>query len=95
MQGREAGRDATGNSGVLCPVIAAPALPPSSALQDAAGAARLSASRMAIDVDQGFAIAFVVLTCLFLLAVMVRCAKLIIDPYSAIPTSTWEEEQIN
>uniref|UniRef100_A0A8C2TXA6 Uncharacterized protein n=1 Tax=Coturnix japonica TaxID=93934 RepID=A0A8C2TXA6_COTJA len=40
----------------------------------------------------GFAIAFVVLTCLFLLAVMVRCAKLIIDPYSAIPTSTWEEE---
>ncbi|XP_052521102.1 cortexin domain containing 2 [Tympanuchus pallidicinctus] len=63
--------------------------------EDAAGAARLSAARMAIDVDQGFAIAFVVLTCLFLLAVMVRCAKLIIDPYSAIPTSTWEEEQIN
>uniref|UniRef100_A0A803YP89 Uncharacterized protein n=1 Tax=Meleagris gallopavo TaxID=9103 RepID=A0A803YP89_MELGA len=44
---------------------------------------------------RGFAIAFVVLTCLFLLAMMVRCAKLIIDPYSAIPTSTWEEEQIN
>lgn len=63
--------------------------------RDVAGAACLSAARMAIDVDQGFAIAFVVLTCLFLLAVMVRCAKLIIDPYSAIPTSTWEEEQIN
>ncbi|NXJ06645.1 CTXD1 protein, partial [Odontophorus gujanensis] len=55
----------------------------------------LSTACMAMDVDQGFAIAFVVLTCLFLLAVMVRCAKLIIDPYSAIPTSTWEEEQIN
>ncbi|XP_031463954.1 cortexin domain-containing 1-like [Phasianus colchicus] len=63
--------------------------------EDAAEAARLSAAPMAIDVDQGFAIAFMVLTCLFLLAVMVRCAKLIIDPYSAIPTSTWEEEQIN
>ncbi|NXV92284.1 CTXD1 protein, partial [Calonectris borealis] len=49
----------------------------------------------AVDVDKGFAMAFVVLMCLFLLAMMVRCAKLIVDPYSAIPTSTWEEEQIN
>ncbi|NXT77780.1 CTXD1 protein, partial [Atlantisia rogersi] len=49
----------------------------------------------AIDVDKGFAVAFVVLMCLFLLAMMVRCVKLIVDPYSAIPTSTWEEEQIN
>uniref|UniRef100_A0A8B9MP55 CTXD1 protein n=1 Tax=Accipiter nisus TaxID=211598 RepID=A0A8B9MP55_9AVES len=48
-----------------------------------------------VDVDKGFAMAFVVLMCLFLLAMMVRCAKLIVDPYSAIPTSTWEEEQIN
>ncbi|XP_032305077.1 cortexin domain-containing 1-like [Coturnix japonica] len=63
--------------------------------RDVAGAESLTAAPMDIDVDQGFAIAFVVLTCLFLLAVMVRCAKLIIDPYSAIPTSTWEEEQIN
>ncbi|NXP43453.1 CTXD1 protein, partial [Heliornis fulica] len=49
----------------------------------------------AIDVDKGFAVAFVVLMCLFLLAMMVRCARLIVDPYSAIPTSTWEEEHIN
>uniref|UniRef100_A0A669QAT5 Cortexin domain containing 1 n=1 Tax=Phasianus colchicus TaxID=9054 RepID=A0A669QAT5_PHACC len=75
-------------------MIAASVFPLSSALQDAAEAARLSAAPMAIDVDQGFAIAFMVLTCLFLLAVMVRCAKLIIDPYSAIPTSTWEEEDV-
>uniref|UniRef100_A0A8C4UTZ5 CTXD1 protein n=1 Tax=Falco tinnunculus TaxID=100819 RepID=A0A8C4UTZ5_FALTI len=46
----------------------------------------------AVDVDKGFAMAFVVLMCLFLLAMMVRCAKLIMDPYSAIPTSTWEED---
>ncbi|NXX62792.1 CTXD1 protein, partial [Scopus umbretta] len=50
---------------------------------------------LAVDVDKGFAMAFVVLMCLFLLVMMVRCAKLIVDPYSAIPTSTWEEEQIN
>lgn len=49
----------------------------------------------AVDVDKGFAMAFMVLMCLFLLAVTVRCAKLVLDPYTAIPTSTWEEEQIN
>ena len=49
----------------------------------------------AVDVDKGFAMAFVALMGLFLLAMMVRCAKLIVDPYSTIPTSTWEEEQIN
>ncbi|NXQ86211.1 CTXD1 protein, partial [Nyctibius grandis] len=49
----------------------------------------------AVDVDKGFAVAFVVLLCLFLAAMVVRCGKLIVDPYSAIPTSTWEEEQIN
>ncbi|NXD87301.1 CTXD1 protein, partial [Halcyon senegalensis] len=48
-----------------------------------------------LDLDKGFAVAFVVVTGLFLLAMMVRCARLIVDPYSAIPTSTWEEEQIN
>ncbi|KAF1400210.1 Cortexin domain-containing 1, partial [Spheniscus humboldti] len=49
----------------------------------------------AVDADKGFATAFVALVGLFLLATMVRCAKLIADPYSAIPTSTWEEEQIS
>ncbi|NXE84690.1 CTXD1 protein, partial [Cochlearius cochlearius] len=49
----------------------------------------------AVDVDKGFATAFVVLMCLFLLAVTVRCARLVLDPYTAIPTSTWEEEQIS
>ncbi|NXD73218.1 CTXD1 protein, partial [Eolophus roseicapillus] len=48
-----------------------------------------------IDVDKGFAMAFAALTFLFLLAMVVRCARLVVDPYSAIPTSTWEEEQIN
>ncbi|NXI73134.1 CTXD1 protein, partial [Anseranas semipalmata] len=48
-----------------------------------------------VTVDKGFTKAFVALMCLFLLAAMVRCAKLILDPYSTIPTSTWEEEQVN
>ncbi|NWR59136.1 CTXD1 protein, partial [Bucorvus abyssinicus] len=49
----------------------------------------------AVDVDKGFAVAFVVLLGLFLLAMVVRCARLLVDPYSAIPTSTWEEEPIS
>uniref|UniRef100_A0A8C4YDC8 CTXD1 protein n=1 Tax=Gopherus evgoodei TaxID=1825980 RepID=A0A8C4YDC8_9SAUR len=44
-----------------------------------------------VDVDKGVAIGFVILMCFFLMAMIVRCAKLIMDPYSAIPTSTWEE----
>uniref|UniRef100_UPI00398F2827 cortexin domain-containing 1 protein-like n=1 Tax=Pristiophorus japonicus TaxID=55135 RepID=UPI00398F2827 len=48
-----------------------------------------------VDLDKGFALAFLALLCLFLLAMIVRCARMIIDPYSAIPTSTWQEEQIN
>ncbi|NXQ04099.1 CTXD1 protein, partial [Vidua macroura] len=49
----------------------------------------------AMDVDKAVAVAFVVLLGLLLLAVTVRCARLVADPYSAIPTSTWEEEPIN
>ncbi|XP_074046467.1 cortexin domain containing 2 [Macrotis lagotis] len=47
-----------------------------------------------IDVDKGFAIGFVVLICLFLIVMIVRCAKVVKDPYKAIPTSNWQEEEI-
>ncbi|XP_067878988.1 cortexin domain-containing 1 protein-like [Heterodontus francisci] len=47
-----------------------------------------------IDLDKGFALAFLALLCLFLFAMIVRCARIVIDPYSAIPTSTWQQEQI-
>lgn len=87
----------------LSPCESHPSLPRRDATGSRAlGAGHLRATHMenatvppAVDVDKGFAMAFVVLMCLFLLAMMVRCAKLIMDPYSAIPTSTWEEEQIN
>ncbi|XP_054035554.1 histone-lysine N-methyltransferase SETDB1 [Dryobates pubescens] len=36
----------------------------------------------AVDVDKGLAMAFVVLTFLFLLAMLVRCLRLIVDPYT-------------
>ncbi|XP_077175849.1 cortexin domain containing 2 [Paroedura picta] len=48
-----------------------------------------------IDVDKGICIGFVALMSFFLMVMIVRCANLIVDPYTAIPTSTWEEEQIN
>ncbi|KAM9169107.1 cortexin domain containing 2 [Mergus octosetaceus] len=59
------------------------------------GAKHLRATRMentmlppAVDVDKGFTMVFVVLVCLFLLAVAMRYAKLIVDPYSAFSDST-------
>uniref|UniRef100_A0A673KHZ3 Uncharacterized protein n=1 Tax=Sinocyclocheilus rhinocerous TaxID=307959 RepID=A0A673KHZ3_9TELE len=33
--------------------------------------------------------------CLLLVAMIIRCAKVIMDPYSAIPTSTWEEQHLD
>ncbi|XP_053446788.1 cortexin domain containing 2 [Nycticebus coucang] len=41
-----------------------------------------------IDVDKGFAIAFVVLLFLFLIVMIFRCAKLVKNPYKASSTTT-------
>lgn len=48
-----------------------------------------------VDVDKGFTLAGLVFLCLFLIAMIVRCAKVIMDPYRAIPTSTWEEQYLD
>lgn len=53
----------------------------------------LPMSQQDIDVDLGFALFFLVLLCLFLLVTMVRCAQMVLDPYSAISESTYQEEQ--
>ncbi|XP_053134549.1 cortexin domain containing 2 [Hemicordylus capensis] len=45
-----------------------------------------------VDVDKGICIGFLSLMCFFLMVMIVRCAKLIVDPYTAIPTSSWQEE---
>ena len=41
-----------------------------------------------VDVDKGFAIAFVVLLFLFLIVMIFRCAKLVKNPYEASSTAT-------
>ncbi|KAM5162420.1 cortexin domain containing 2 [Callospermophilus lateralis] len=41
-----------------------------------------------VDVDKGFAIAFVVLLFLFLIVMIFRCAKLVKNPYKASSTTT-------
>lgn len=45
-----------------------------------------------VDVDLGLTLACIAFLCLLLLAMIIRCAKVIMDPFSAIPTSTWEEQ---
>ncbi|XP_023698819.2 cortexin domain-containing 1 protein-like [Paramormyrops kingsleyae] len=48
-----------------------------------------------VDVDQGLTLACIVFLCLLLVAMIIRCARVIMDPYSAIPTSTWEEQHLD
>ncbi|XP_049573492.1 cortexin domain-containing 1 protein [Syngnathus scovelli] len=48
-----------------------------------------------VDVDQGLTLACLGFLCLLLLAMIIHCAKVIMDPYSAIPTSTWEEQHLD
>uniref|UniRef100_A0A3B1JFW2 Uncharacterized protein n=1 Tax=Astyanax mexicanus TaxID=7994 RepID=A0A3B1JFW2_ASTMX len=44
---------------------------------------------------QGLTLACIAFLCLLLVAMIIRCAKVIMDPYSAIPTSTWEEQHLD
>ncbi|XP_038158962.1 cortexin domain-containing 1-like [Cyprinodon tularosa] len=48
-----------------------------------------------VDVDKGLTLTGVTFLCLLLIAMIIRCAKVIMDPYSAIPTSTWEEQHLD
>ncbi|XP_032627769.1 cortexin domain-containing 1 protein [Chelonoidis abingdonii] len=48
-----------------------------------------------VDVDKGLTLACFVVLCLLLIVMIIRCAKVIMDPYSAIPTSTWEEQHLD
>nr|XP_046256451.1 cortexin domain-containing 1-like [Scatophagus argus] len=49
--------------------------------------------RFDVDVDLGFALFFFFLLCFFLLVAIVRCAQMVLDPYSAISVTTHQEEQ--
>ncbi|XP_036819667.1 cortexin domain containing 2-like [Oncorhynchus mykiss] len=50
---------------------------------------------MEVDVDLGFALFFVFLLCSFLLFTIVRCAQMVLNPYSAISVAAYQntEEQ--
>lgn len=50
-------------------------------------------SRLDVDVDLGFALFFFFLLCFFLLVTIVRCAQMVLDPYSSISVSTYQEEE--
>ncbi|XP_037836423.1 cortexin-2-like [Kryptolebias marmoratus] len=52
----------------------------------------VSAAGLDVDVDLGFALFFFFLLCFFLLGTIVRCAQLVLDPYSAVSVSTYQEE---
>uniref|UniRef100_A0A3Q4G6B3 CTXD1 protein n=1 Tax=Neolamprologus brichardi TaxID=32507 RepID=A0A3Q4G6B3_NEOBR len=56
---------------------------------------RIGTAPAFVDVDQGLTLACVAFLCLLLMAMIIRCAKVIMDPYSAIPTSTWEEQLLD
>ncbi|XP_039661241.1 cortexin domain-containing 1-like [Perca fluviatilis] len=53
----------------------------------------LPVSRLDVDVDLGFAFFFFFLLCFFLLVTIVRCAQMVLDPYSNISVTTYQEEQ--
>lgn len=46
-----------------------------------------------VDVDLGFAIFFFFLLCFFLLVAIFRCAKMVLDPYSAVSVTMHQAEQ--
>ncbi|XP_035797886.1 cortexin domain-containing 1 protein-like [Amphiprion ocellaris] len=53
----------------------------------------LPVGRLEVDVDLGFALFFFFLLCFFLLVTIIRCAQMVLDPYSAISVTTYQEEQ--
>ncbi|KAJ8005065.1 hypothetical protein DPEC_G00142790 [Dallia pectoralis] len=51
------------------------------------------AERFEVDVDLGFALFFVFILCSFLLFTIVRCARLVLDPYRSISVALYQEEE--
>lgn len=45
------------------------------------------------DAEQGTAFAFVGLLMLFLVFLLVRCFRILLDPYSRMPSSSWTDHK--
>ncbi|KAG5271109.1 hypothetical protein AALO_G00175990 [Alosa alosa] len=80
LSGRNCARERTPAVSLSWGRMDVPTLPPRATLE--------------VDVDLGFALFFFFLLCLFLLGTMVRCAQMVLNPYSAISVSTYQEEQV-
>lgn len=50
-------------------------------------------AKLDVDVDLGFALFFFFLLCSFLLVTIVRCAQMVLDPYSATSVTAYQEEE--
>uniref|UniRef100_UPI00358EE541 cortexin domain-containing 1 protein-like n=1 Tax=Myxine glutinosa TaxID=7769 RepID=UPI00358EE541 len=46
-----------------------------------------------VDLDEGLALASLCLLALFLVLMIVRCVRVVLDPYSEMTTSSWEEQR--
>ncbi|XP_051001005.1 cortexin-2 [Acomys russatus] len=45
-----------------------------------------------LTLEQQAGFAFVGVLCIFLGLLIIRCFKILLDPYSSMPSSTWEDE---
>lgn len=50
------------------------------------------ASTLSLTLEQKTGFAFVGILCVFLGLLIIRCFKILLDPYSSMPSSTWEDE---
>ncbi|XP_056324463.1 cortexin-1 [Danio aesculapii] len=48
---------------------------------------------LAPDSEQGTALCFVGLLLLFLVFLLVRCFRILLDPYSSMPSSSWSDHK--
>ncbi|XP_021081892.1 cortexin-2 [Mesocricetus auratus] len=49
-------------------------------------------SAFSLTLEQKTGFAFVGILCIFLGLLIIRCFKILLDPYSSMPSSTWEDE---
>ncbi|XP_077187834.1 cortexin-1 isoform X2 [Paroedura picta] len=48
---------------------------------------------LAMDAEQKTVFAFVILLLVFLVVLMVRCFRILLDPYSRMPASSWTDHK--
>ncbi|XP_007236013.3 cortexin-1 [Astyanax mexicanus] len=59
----------------------------------AAGSGAMAGLPLAPDTEQSTALCFVGLLLLILVVLLVRCFRILLDPYSSMPASTWRDHK--